>query len=89
MPSLTLAVNPPFPRVHLCPCVFRLPLFWFLKEFLTQVDLCHPLVCAESLNADQICDVVAVKEFLAKAKDDFLRKWDCPQQVRFVFYALR
>lgn len=22
-----------------------------------------------------------VKEFLAKAKEDFLRKWECPQQV--------
>lgn len=23
-----------------------------------------------------------VKEFLAKAKEDFLRKWECPPQVR-------
>lgn len=25
--------------------------------------------------------VLIVKEFLAKAKEDFLRKWECPQQV--------
>lgn len=29
--------------------------------------------------------VFAVKEFLAKAKEDFLRKWECPPQVSVLF----
>lgn len=27
-----------------------------------------------------------VKEFLAKAREDFLRKWECPPQVRALQY---
>lgn len=30
-----------------------------------------------------------VKEFLAKAKEDFLRKWECPPQVRCFQCSLR
>lgn len=32
--------------------------------------------------------VLPVKEFLAKAKEDFLRKWECPQKVKKLVFSL-